>query len=174
MAPGLGPKPCPEGHRPQVWEKGLGEGGTCSLLPLWVQLQSEDRVLQLTEEPLQHISDILNEVVVDAQLDVAGVPPKLLHQYLDPGLGSVLAVNPFMPQPWGRDIGSWGLNPALRPQWGWCPKSGASCPDPWLLCVCQRMLQLCCCNAGLTILCDEGNTAVHDDGDVPPAQLLVP
>lgn len=28
--------------------------------------------------------------------------------------------------------------------------------------------------AGLTVLGDEGNAGVHDDGDVPPAQLLVP
>lgn len=28
--------------------------------------------------------------------------------------------------------------------------------------------------AGLTVLGDEGDAGVHDDGDVPPAQLLVP
>lgn len=71
-----------------------------------MQLQGEDGVLQLTEEPLQHISDILNEVIADAQFDIASIPSKLLHQYLDPGLGSILAVNPLMAQPWGREAGS--------------------------------------------------------------------
>lgn len=109
MAPGVLLGPCPEGRQPPsspVWEQALGEGGTCSLLPLWVQLQGEDGVLELTEEPLQHVGDVLDKVVIDAQLDVAGIPPELLHQYLDPGLGSVLAVNALVPQPWRGDMGS--------------------------------------------------------------------
>lgn len=93
--------PWVRGRQPSVVEE-----RTCSLFPLWVQLQGEDRIFQLSEEPLQHIRDILNEVVTDAQLDIAGIPPELLHQYLDPGLGSILAVNPLMPQPWDGDMGS--------------------------------------------------------------------
>lgn len=148
MALGLVPGSCPEGHQPwgslagsPAWEQGLGEEGTCSLLPLWVQLQGEDRVLELTEEPLQHIGDVFNEVVIDAQLDVAGIPPKLLHQYLDPGLGSILAVNPLMPQPWGRHIGSWGPNPAQRvPSGAGAPRAVPPALIPLLPRVCWRML----------------------------------
>lgn len=182
LASGLAPGPCPEGHWPQgslagspAWEQESGEGGTCSLLPLWVQLLGEDGVFQLTEEPLQHVGDVLNEVVVDAQLDIAGVPPKLLHQYLDPGLGSVLAVNPLMPQPWGRDMGSWGPNLAQGiPNGAGAQRAVPPASTHWPLHACQRMLQPCRCRTGLTVLCDEGDAAVHDDGDVPPAQLLVP
>lgn len=84
--------------------------GTRSLLPLGVQLRGEDRVLELPEESLQHVGHILDEVVTDAQLDVAGIPAELLHQHLDPGLGPILPVNAFMSQPCGqskRETMSW-------------------------------------------------------------------
>lgn len=134
----------PEGYQPwyspagsPVWGQGLGERGTCSLLPLWVQLQGEDGVLELTEEPLQHVSDILDEVVIDAQLDIAGIPPKLLHQYLDSGFCPVLAVNSLMPQSWGRDMGPLGPNPAQRlPSGAGALRSVPPAWTPQLPCVC--------------------------------------
>lgn len=106
----------------------------------------EDGVVHLSEEPLEDIGDVLNEVVSNAQLDVPGVSSELLHQQLDPGLGPVLAVDPLVAQ-------TLGARSQLQ-------MSGPGGESRLLFC--------------LTVLGDEGDAAVHDDGDVVAAQLLVP
>ena len=66
---------------------------TGGLLPQRVQLGHEDWVIHLPEEPLQHVRHVLDEVVPDAQLHIAGVFAELVHQKLDPGFGAVLPVD---------------------------------------------------------------------------------
>lgn len=78
-----------------AWDEKLLTG---SLLPVWVQICHEYGVINLTEEPLQHICHILNEIVSNAEFHVAGISPELLHQKLDSGLGSIFPVDTFMAQ----------------------------------------------------------------------------
>lgn len=56
-----------------------GLGLTCSLLPQWVKVSHENGVIHLSEEPLEDVCDILDEVVSDTQLHVSSVPAELVH-----------------------------------------------------------------------------------------------
>lgn len=71
---------------------------TGSLFPEWVQICHEYGVIYLTEKPLQHICNILNEIISNAKFHIAGILPELLHQKLDSGLGTIFPVDSFMTQ----------------------------------------------------------------------------
>lgn len=73
---------------------------TRSFLPESVQLCHKDGVIDLSEEPLENIGHILNEVVSDAQFDISSIFPELFHQQPDPGFGTILPVDPLMAQPY--------------------------------------------------------------------------
>lgn len=63
-----------------------------------MEVDHEDWVIDLSEEPFQYVGHVLDEVVPDPQLDVSSVSAELLHQQLDPGFGSVLPVDAFVTQ----------------------------------------------------------------------------
>lgn len=66
-----------------------------------MQVGHEDGVVDLPEESFEHVGDVLDEVVPDAQLHVPRVLAELLHQELDPGLGPVFPVYSLVTQAWG-------------------------------------------------------------------------
>lgn len=63
-----------------------------------MEVDHEDGVIDLSEEPLQDVRHVLDEVVSDAKLDDSGVLAELVHQKLDPRYGSILPVDPLMTQ----------------------------------------------------------------------------
>lgn len=63
-----------------------------------MEVGHEDGVVHLSEEPLEDVGNVLDEVVSDPQFDVSSVFAKLFHQQFDARLGSVLPVDPFMAQ----------------------------------------------------------------------------
>lgn len=73
-------------------------GLTGSCLPQRVEVSHEDGVIHLSEEPLQDIRHILDEVVPDPQFDVSSIFAKLFHQEFDSGFGPVLPVDALMAQ----------------------------------------------------------------------------
>ena len=66
-----------------------------------MQVCHENWVVYFPEEPLEHVRHVLDEVIPDAQLHVAGILTELLHQEFNPGLGAVLPVDALMPQACG-------------------------------------------------------------------------
>ncbi len=74
------------------------EDFTGSRLPQRVEVFHEDGVVDLSEEPLQDVRHVLDEVVSDPQFDVSSVFAKLFHQEFDARFGPVLPVDPFMAQ----------------------------------------------------------------------------
>lgn len=63
-----------------------------------MEVGHEDGVVDLSEEPLEDVRHVLDEVVSDPQFDDPGVFTELLHQELNPGFGPVLPVDPLVDQ----------------------------------------------------------------------------
>lgn len=63
-----------------------------------MEVGHEDGVVNLSEEPLQDVRHVLDEMVSDPQFDVSSVFTELFHQQLDPGFGPVLPVDPLVAQ----------------------------------------------------------------------------
>lgn len=66
-----------------------------------MEVGHEDGVVDFSEEPLQDVRHVLDEVVSDPQFDVSSVFTKLFHQEFDPGFGPVLPVDPLVAQTYG-------------------------------------------------------------------------
>lgn len=76
-------------------------GLTSCCLPQRVEVSHEDGVVHLSEEPLQDVCHVLDEVVSDPKFDVSSIFAKLFHQDSDPGFGTVLPVDPLVAQTCG-------------------------------------------------------------------------
>ena len=83
-----------------------------------MEVGHKDGVLDLSEEPLQDVCHVLDEVVSDPQFDIPSVFTEVLHQQLDPRFGAVLPVDPLVaqtckkprPPALGRSSSVFGIN----------------------------------------------------------------